>query len=101
MLRQRDALSSISHDVAQELLGSPRLLQQKCSFDYDPRTRRPNQSKRVAEERHPAQSSGAWTTVSREAWPGQDEVEDRHVFVEEYNCLAKMVGDISKRAAKG
>ena len=100
MSRQRAALSSISHEVTQEMLGSPRLPQQRYSFGSDPHTQRPNQSKHIAEGHRPTQSSGTWTTLSREAWSDQDEVEDRQNFVEEYNHFAKMVRDSSKRFCK-
>jgi hypothetical protein len=43
------------------------------------------------------QSSGAWTTLNGEAWSGQDEMDDREDFIQEYNRLATKVGKILKR----
>jgi hypothetical protein len=100
MSQQRDSLSSFSHEITQELLGSPRLPQRRCSFGGDPHIQCPDGSQHIAEEQRHPRSSGTWTTLSREAWSEQDEVKDRQIFVEEYNRLATMVKFNSKMFAK-
>lgn len=105
MAQHGDTLDSISYDITQEMLGPTNLLQSKHSSNFNPASSQQlDMSNHVAgsltfesynkQHRH-AQSSGTWTTLSREAWSDQDEIEDREYFVEEYNQLAKKVCDSS------
>lgn len=98
MPQQGDALSGISHEITQELLGQPVPLQRRCSFSTNPPCNRlPDRSEHAVEHsqwHRPVQSSGTWTTLSREGWSDRDEIEDREVFFEEYNRLAQKVSDI-------
>jgi hypothetical protein len=101
MSQYGDALSSISHEVTQGLLRSPKPAQRKYSFGSNPpdndvldRSQHVSGRSKVAEpsQHHRSiQSNGTWTTLSREAWTDQDEIDDREIFVDEYNRLANKV----------
>lgn len=105
MAQRGDTLERMSYEITQEMIGPSNLLQRKCSFSANPAySQHSDVSNNVArdlagglafessnkQQRH-IQSSGTWTSLSREAWSDRDEVEDREVFIEEYNRLAKKV----------
>lgn len=98
-----DELFSLSHEVTQGLLESQRGSRATSSFDSDPANHEIlDRSQHIAEppeltansQHHQSiQSSGTWTTLSREAWSDKDEIDDREIFVAEFNRLAKKVRD--------
>lgn len=103
MRQHTDYLSNISHEVTRELLecdtfGHPRspfnnrLLHSEMSdqsLHIDEHLRLAKRSQR----HRSVQSSGTCTTLSKAARSEQDEIDDREIFVEEYNRLAKKVSD--------
>jgi len=103
MAKQHDTLASITDDmnIAQGLLTNPKVPRRSTSLTYfgspERSIRLPTSSGALAEayaegrSRREVRSSNTWTSSSGDVLSDQDEVEDRSVFVEEYNRLARKV----------
>jgi hypothetical protein len=93
----------ISREVTRELLERDASSHPRSSVNYLPphnkisdRSQHTDEHLQLAERRQQhrsVQSSGTYTTLSKEACSEQDEIDDREIFVIEYNRLAKKVSD--------
>lgn len=90
--------------IAQGLLNEPKDPRQRTSFtgisplrNFDGSDNVPRQSDAVTDGHHERRSrkamrtSNTWTSSSGDVLSDQDDVDDRTVFVQEYNRLAKKV----------
>jgi hypothetical protein len=103
MPQHGDTLSNISREVTRELLERDASSHPRSSVNYhlphkemSDRSQYTDEHLQLAERRQrhrSVQSSGTYTTLSKEACSEQDEIDDREIFVIEYNRLAKKVSD--------
>jgi hypothetical protein len=112
MAHRLDIVDCMPDDIsiAQGLLNRPRIPSRGASFmgpsathrrmanaSWDGPTENPESNNNENEHRRQINSSNTWTSSSGDVLSDQDDIEDRTLFVQEYNRLARKVSGCPNR----